>query len=157
MWDSSATASITATAAYNTTLASELAQQTQYCWLTDQDFESGFDEDDYAAGCQALFTQYCFPTPGQPAPTSPSRIPAVCTPARTTPASTTASAGPTPTPYQDGMVKGCRKFYKVISGDTCQKVADSFSIDVGLFEGWNPAVGAECTSLFLGYYVCVDA
>ncbi|KAI1658124.1 hypothetical protein F4813DRAFT_388904 [Daldinia decipiens] len=160
VFNSTAKASITSTASNNETLASELAQQTKYCWLTDDDLES-LDEEEYTEGCQSLMDEYCFPTPGAPVPPSPSRIPSQCTPNRSTymTGTPTSSSAPsaTPTPYQAGMIAGCKQFYKVLSGDTCQKIADTFSITLTQFRGWNPAVGDSCESLFLGYYVCVRA
>ncbi|ETS88167.1 hypothetical protein PFICI_01995 [Pestalotiopsis fici W106-1] len=129
-FDSTATATITATMDFNETLASELAQQTQYCWLTDEDMDY-LDEEDYAAGCQSLMDEYCFPTAGAPVPPSPTRIPAVCTPDRSTyipSTTTTTAAAATPTPYQPNMIANCQQFWKVISGDTCQGIADEFSI-----------------------------
>ncbi|GAW27292.1 hypothetical protein SAMD00023353_10200180 [Rosellinia necatrix] len=161
-FDSTATASITSTAIFNETLASELVQQTQYCWLSDEDFNY-LNEEEYSQGCQNLMDQYCFPLPGAAVPPSPSRIPALCTPNRSTyitatPTSTTTTApNATPTPHQPDMINNCKKFYKVLSGDTCQKVADAFFITLDLLHGWNPAVGDDCSSLLLGYYVCVDA
>ncbi|KAK8050310.1 hypothetical protein PG994_012040 [Apiospora phragmitis] len=184
-FDSTATASITATAVYNSTLASDLVQQTQYCWLTDDDLDY-LDEEDYSGGCQSLMDEYCFPTAGAPVPPSPSRIPAQCTPDRATyitgtPTSSGSGAGATPSPVQPGIITGCQQFYKVVSGDTCQKVSDAFSISLSQvnkssisppvclsvmrilrdyltqFYGWNPGVGSNCQALFLGYYVCVSA
>ncbi|KAI1104573.1 hypothetical protein F4804DRAFT_332111 [Jackrogersella minutella] len=161
IFDSTVAASVTSTASYNETLASELAQQTQHCWL-DEDERDGLDEEEFPAGCQSLMDEYCFPTPGAPVPPSPSRVPAQCTPGRSTgvaetPTSSRSAAGATPTPCQAGMVAGCRQFYSVVSGDYCQKIADAFSIALALFYGWNPAVGNDCKSLFVGYYVCVSA
>jgi hypothetical protein len=127
------------TITYNETLASELAQQTQYCWLNDDDFANGFNEEDYPEGCQSLLSVYCFPTPGAPVPTSPARIPAMCTPDRSEyiiidddepPASTTSAPATTPTPYQPNMIHGCKRFYKVLSGDTCQKILDTFGLSL---------------------------
>ncbi|KAL1835395.1 hypothetical protein VTJ49DRAFT_6815 [Mycothermus thermophilus] len=139
----SATPSVIITMTFNETRASELAQQTQYCWLSDDDFANGFMEEDFPAGCQSLFDVYCFPTAGAPVPTEPARIPAVCTPDRATyttdePPSTTDVPQTTPVPYQPNMVEGCREFYKV-------------------FVEWNPDVGGDCRMLLLNYYVCVDA
>jgi len=127
------TPTVTRNATWNETLSSLIAERTQYCWFTDEDWAQGINEDEYAAGCQRLMDTYCFPTADAPVPTSPSRIPAVCTPDRATyitPADPTMTdpASATPTPYQPGMVSGCQKFHKVASGDTCQKIADALSI-----------------------------
>jgi hypothetical protein len=70
-------------------------------------------------------------------------------------ATTTGSAKPSPT--QDGLVSTCTRFYLAVSGDTCQKIVDSFggTFTIADFYAWNPAVGTSCASLFLGYYYCV--
>ncbi|ROW07592.1 hypothetical protein VPNG_06807 [Cytospora leucostoma] len=153
-------ASITRTAVNNEILASELAQQTQYCRLTDDDFDY-LDEEEYAEGCQSLMDEYCFATAGAPVSPSPSRIPAVCSPDRSTYITGTptiiSAAGTTPAPYQPNIIAGCQHFYKVASGDTCQNVADAFSITLILSYGWDPDVGNSCQALFLGYNVCVSA
>lgn len=135
--DPNATPSITSTASYNSTVASILPQYTQYCWLTGDDWDNGFNEQDYAAGCQSLMNEYCFPDLTGPVPTSPAHIPAVCTPDRAAyptdtgdddPDGTGTGSSATPTPFQPDMVTGCQKFYEVASGDTCQSVADQNGI-----------------------------
>ncbi|KAB5513030.1 hypothetical protein GE09DRAFT_1047301 [Coniochaeta sp. 2T2.1] len=69
---------------------------------------------------------------------------------------TNTTPGPTkPSPIQDGITSKCNKWYKVSSGDACQKIADQFKITLQNFYSWNPAVGSACSSLWLGYYVCV--
>ncbi|KAK1766653.1 hypothetical protein QBC33DRAFT_570776 [Phialemonium atrogriseum] len=45
---------------------------------------------------------------------------------------------------------------RVVSGDTCANIVShygTFTIDE--FYKWNPAVRKDCSSLFLGYYVCI--
>jgi LysM repeat protein len=79
------------------------------------------------------------------------------TTSKTTTSTTTKTGNgiTTPTPTQDGMNPNCDKFYMVVSGDGCQKIADQFSIDLSQFYSWNPAVGNTCSSLWLNTYVCV--
>lgn len=75
----------------------------------------------------------------------------------TRPATTTTSAGngiATPTPFQTGMYANCKKFHLVVSGDECGLIATAAGITLANFYQWNPTVGA-CTSLWLGYYVCI--
>lgn len=43
----------------------------------------------------------------------------------------------------------------VVSGDTCQKIADNAHISLANFYSWNPDVKTDCSLLFLGYYVCI--
>ncbi|ATY59705.1 LysM domain-containing protein [Cordyceps militaris] len=47
---------------------------------------------------------------------------------------------------QDGIIATCKVFYKVWQAT----LAKGFE-----FIKWNPAVGEQCTGLFLGYYYCV--
>lgn len=80
--------------------------------------------------------------------------------ATTTPIASTTSVGTTssvvtPTPIQTDMVSNCNNFTLAKSGDTCYDIALSNSITLEDFEDWNPAVGANCTDLFLGYYYCI--
>ncbi|KAJ5798431.1 uncharacterized protein N7503_007727 [Penicillium pulvis] len=76
----------------------------------------------------------------------------------TTTAVTTTSAGngvTTPTPIQPGMVSNCNKFHDVVSGDGCQTIANAAGITLTQFETWNTEVGSSCSTLWLGYYVCI--
>ncbi|KAK4495279.1 hypothetical protein PRZ48_013608 [Zasmidium cellare] len=61
----------------------------------------------------------------------------------------------TPTPYEQGMVDNCDKFYKVQSGDTCDAIAKSQGTTTKNIEKYNPNVGSDCSKLYLGYYICV--
>ncbi|KAI4125114.1 MAG: hypothetical protein LQ338_004442 [Usnochroma carphineum] len=68
--------------------------------------------------------------------------------------STSTSSGPSPT--QSGITSRCTKYYKTVSGDTCQVISDRFgTFSVAQFETWNPAVGNDCSQLFLSYYYCI--
>ncbi|KAL1641021.1 hypothetical protein SLS58_006463 [Diplodia intermedia] len=75
------------------------------------------------------------------------------------PTTTQTSAMPTatgPSPTQDGIISTCTRYYKAVSGDSCSKIASSygtFSLDD--FLSWNPAVGQDCSGLWLGYYYCI--
>jgi LysM repeat protein len=69
----------------------------------------------------------------------------------------------TPSPIQPGIVDDCNDFHKVQSGDTCASIARSAGIslsqpaDLALkFTSWNPGVGNGCSSLWLGYFVCIS-
>ncbi|KAL8692318.1 MAG: hypothetical protein Q9218_002635 [Villophora microphyllina] len=63
-----------------------------------------------------------------------------------------------PSPHQDGIIASCTKYYKVVSGDTCQKIVDKFgTFTIDQFAKWNPAVGgADCPGLWLGYQYCIE-
>ncbi|KAI0906412.1 LysM domain-containing protein [Ustulina deusta] len=68
---------------------------------------------------------------------------------------TTTTSGP-PQPEQTGIISSCTSYYKVVSGDTCSKIVDDYgTFTLSDFLAWNPAVGSDCSTLFLGYYVCV--
>ncbi|KAJ5704838.1 hypothetical protein N7536_000527 [Penicillium majusculum] len=76
----------------------------------------------------------------------------------TTTATTATSTGngiTTPTPIQTGMVSDCDTFYYVVSGDGCSSIATSQGVTVAEIEEWNPAIGTDCTSLWLETYICV--
>ncbi|ORY65198.1 uncharacterized protein BCR38DRAFT_457414 [Pseudomassariella vexata] len=92
---------------------------------------------------------YCVEWDGSPPPmpsTTRTSVPPVTT--------TTTPTGPSPT--QEGIAKDCEKYYLVKSGDTCQKIADTYkTFTLNQFYSWNPAVGKDCSSLWVDYYVCV--
>lgn len=138
----------------NATLASIMAEYTQYCWLDGRDFANDYKPEDYPAACQSLYEKYCVYNPDIPPPTSLSRVPAVCTPNRATYLDDLIFV-PTPTPIQEGVTEACTKFYKVEEGDTCQSVATKHQISLSDLYTWNPAVGTQCQGLQLGVWVCV--
>ncbi|KAL4759198.1 uncharacterized protein BDW70DRAFT_169597 [Aspergillus foveolatus] len=147
----------------NSTLSSLLAERTQYCWITDDDWDNLFNPDDLAQNCQSLYSAYCDPAPTAPVPGSSPAVPGSCTPVYSTavPSSTpqrpsaTSSGVPTPTPTQSGMADGCTKFHKVEKDEGCQQIADDYGIALSDFYAWNPAVGDDCMGLQYDYYVCV--
>ncbi|KAF2817301.1 uncharacterized protein BDZ99DRAFT_565066 [Mytilinidion resinicola] len=79
------------------------------------------------------------------------------TPPSTTSTLTITPVVPKPTPTQPGLISTCNNFYKVAKGDTCISIVASFGykFTVEAFEAWNPSVGADCTNMWLGYWVCV--
>ncbi|KAL4820370.1 hypothetical protein BDW67DRAFT_172612 [Aspergillus spinulosporus] len=62
----------------------------------------------------------------------------------------------TPTPIQPGMIGDCDSFHKVESGDTCTSITQSAGITLSQLTLWNPGVGSGCSSLWLGYFVCIS-
>ncbi|KAL3452698.1 hypothetical protein BJX65DRAFT_302607 [Aspergillus insuetus] len=62
----------------------------------------------------------------------------------------------TPTPTQPGMIDNCNGFHEVKSGDTCASIAQAAGISVSELTTWNSGVGTGCSSLWLGYYVCIS-
>ncbi|RDW72383.1 uncharacterized protein DSM5745_07555 [Aspergillus mulundensis] len=87
---------------------------------------------------------YCVGIPG-----TPTEPPATTTTA-TNPGCTSA-----PTPTQPGVSCSCKKWHKVVSGDTCASIQIEYNISVANFNKWNPGVGSDCSTLWLGYNVCV--
>lgn len=74
----------------------------------------------------------------------------------TSPPTTTSSGGiATPTPTQNGMVEGCKAFYKAVANEGCLLITEAHGIELADFYKWNPDVGTECTNLWPDYYVCV--
>ncbi|KAL6230178.1 hypothetical protein BDW75DRAFT_248902 [Aspergillus navahoensis] len=73
--------------------------------------------------------------------------------ATTTTTKTTPNAAPSQT--QTGIAPNCNKFYTVVSSDSCVKFESSYGITFAQLYKWNPAIGANCESLWVGYDVCV--
>ncbi|KAL2812193.1 hypothetical protein BJX63DRAFT_421929 [Aspergillus granulosus] len=42
------------------------------------------------------------------------------------------------------------------SSDQCGTIASQYGISLSQFASYNPQVGADCSGLWLGYYVCVS-
>ncbi|KAI3336889.1 carbohydrate-binding module family 50 protein [Xylariaceae sp. AK1471] len=80
----------------------------------------------------------------------------VSPPATSTTTSPTGNGVSTPSPVQSGIVSNCDSFYYVESGDTCDAIAEKYSITLTQFYAWNPAVGSSCAYLGLNDYVCVS-
>ncbi|KAF2223855.1 hypothetical protein BDZ85DRAFT_236355 [Elsinoe ampelina] len=105
-----------------------------------------------------LGTYYCWSTgdeqDSEPPPSTTGGSPTTTTGRSPT---TTAPTGGvvTPTPTQSGMVSGCDKFHKVVSGDGCWAIANDNQISLDDFYAWNPAVGSDCAALLLDFNVCV--
>ncbi|KAL4861950.1 hypothetical protein BDV12DRAFT_190754 [Aspergillus spectabilis] len=78
------------------------------------------------------------------------------------PGATTTSQGsePTPdpsqpTPQMPGVAESCVEFYKISSVDQCDTIASRHSITVNQLKSWNNEVNADCSNLWLDYYICV--
>lgn len=72
----------------------------------------------------------------------PSTVTTTSAPTTTTskPVTTTAPSGPSPT--QGGIAADCQRYHKVASGDTCQKIVDTYkTFTLSNFYSWNPDVG----------------
>lgn len=72
------------------------------------------------------------------------------------PASTsTYSSVQPPAPTQPGVDPKCNQYHKVVSGDDCSGIESAYSITFAQLYKWNPGIGSNCESLWLGYAVCV--
>ncbi|WYZ42002.1 hypothetical protein EsH8_V_000897 [Colletotrichum jinshuiense] len=56
-----------------------------------------------------------------------------------------------------GIVSNCSRFYKVVSGDSCDAIATKASITVANFRKWNTQINSGCTNLWLDALVCTNA
>ncbi|RMY18628.1 hypothetical protein D0867_05198 [Hortaea werneckii] len=151
--------SSTETIDYNATSVSLVLSIASLCPVQPSDVETGWTLADLLDSCEDLIEPYCYPALSKPAPTSRD-FPAECSPGYyvTTsidPSSSTVSATNSVLPTQSGIASSCTKYYKAVSGDTCQGISDAYDLLVDAFEDMNPAVGSECKSLWLGYYYCV--
>ncbi|KAF3935428.1 Autolysin [Dactylellina cionopaga] len=78
------------------------------------------------------------------------------TPTTTTKTTTTTAGGIiTPTPTQSGMVKNCKKFHFVQTGQTCEPIQKQYSVTLAQLYAWNPAIGATCQGMWAQTYLCV--
>lgn len=86
----------------------------------------------------------------------------------TTTTTTSHTPTSTPTPFattfpeppaqtQPGVNPNCNLWRLVQSGDNCEVIAQGVGNGVTAQDiiAWNPAVGAQCTNLWLSYYACV--
>ncbi|KAK8018980.1 LysM domain protein [Apiospora marii] len=84
-------------------------------------------------------------SPTTTAPSTPTEQPST---------STLAPVMPNPAGFPRVIVS-CQKWHKVASGDGCWSISQEYGIELSSFYKWNPAVGSDCQSLWLDYYVCV--
>lgn len=111
----------------------------------DSGIYDGLGDDDFRALCVAVGSTSSV----QSSTTTP-------TPTSTVPTSTAASsASPSITPMPD-ITDKCTKYHVVVQGDGCWAIANEYGISLDDFYAWNPDVGTDCSSLWLGYGVCVS-
>jgi hypothetical protein len=126
----------THTVTLNMTQQSMLVDYSQYCPLTNQDYEEGYIYADLSEICEDLFDKYCHPDLSKRKPT-PTTFPTSCFPWRTsvTPTDMTitgiapsSTEAPTPSPTMKGTTAKCTQYYKVKSGDGCYAIAHKFGV-----------------------------
>ncbi|RHZ48402.1 putative LysM domain protein [Aspergillus thermomutatus] len=66
-----------------------------------------------------------------------------------------SATGPSPT--QSGITADCVTYYQAVSGDSCWSIVTQKYpyLNETEFIDWNPAVGSDCSGLWVGYYYCV--
>lgn len=159
----------------NATAESLLAQRTGSCPFNASDYAAGLTIFDMPGNCSDLLEPYCFPDPDAPILMS-TTFPASCSPAAVlngaditsggaaatstvslTAASNATSSTSSAAPTQTGLVSNCNRYYTVQSADSCQGIVNKYAGEFGVsdFYTWNPAVGSNCSSLWVGYAVCV--
>ncbi|KAH7146904.1 hypothetical protein B0J13DRAFT_441742 [Dactylonectria estremocensis] len=98
--------------------------------------------------CMAAYRKFNTYT-GEPETTQLSSTTAVAT-------STAAEPSSTELPIRDGAAEDCKKYYAVVSPQTCQDVLDANSLTIAEFYAMNPAIGSECHNLWPDYRYCVE-
>lgn len=75
------------------------------------------------------------------------------------PGAATSPSPPSPTGAapMPGIVPGCTRYYRVVSGDSCDAIASKAGITVANFRKWNTYINAGCTNLWLDALVCTKA
>lgn len=58
---------------------------------------------------------------------------------------------------QENTTTSCTDYVDVFTGSgyTCQNILDQYNITIADFFAWNPSVGSDCSTLFIGYQYCV--
>ncbi|KAK4136081.1 carbohydrate-binding module family 50 protein [Trichocladium antarcticum] len=71
------------------------------------------------------------------------------------PSTTTAAPAPSNSPAMPGVAENCDGFYKIKSGDQCGTIASGNGISIDQLKAWNTGINAECSNLWVDYYVCI--
>jgi len=69
----------------------------------------------------------------------------ICThvPGAVLPSTTSTAPAPSNSPALPGAVSNCNKWYKIASGDTCEKIAAKNTITVAQFRSWNTQINTS--------------
>ncbi|KAJ0415605.1 hypothetical protein BJY00DRAFT_293176 [Aspergillus carlsbadensis] len=54
-----------------------------------------------------------------------------------------------------GIADSCDGFYKISSGDQYSSIAQKHGVTNTQLRSWNSEINAECSNLWLDYYICV--
>ncbi|KAM5429347.1 hypothetical protein McanCB21832_007745 [Microsporum canis] len=126
-----------------------LVKSGESCWSIETEFSISHDDflswnTGVGSSCN-LWAGYnvCVSVPGSTSTTTPTTVPGSPTPTPTA-----------PQPQLPGVIKECKKYYKVQKGDTCWSIGQMYKINDDTFRRWNPI---DCSKLWLGYYICISA
>ncbi|KAM0326641.1 hypothetical protein ACHAQA_006510 [Verticillium albo-atrum] len=61
----------------------------------------------------------------------------------------------TPEPIQNGMTKSCKTFHLVEMNQICVEIQTKYKVTLANLYKWNPAIGADCRSMWAMTYLCV--
>lgn len=69
----------------------------------------------------------------------------------------TSTSNPTtpPGPTQSGIAAKCNKYVLQKTGVFCADMAKAASISLDQLYAWNPALGKDCSGLWVGYAYCI--
>ncbi|KAL3476524.1 LysM domain protein [Aspergillus californicus] len=70
-------------------------------------------------------------------------------------ASSTATSSSPYSPQRTGTAANCNNYYFVENGDSCSAILSEYEISIAELYSWNPSIGADCSTMEYGYYVCV--
>ncbi|KAH6654671.1 hypothetical protein BKA67DRAFT_691661 [Truncatella angustata] len=68
---------------------------------------------------------------------------------------TVTSYTPAPTNATTNATTECLSWYETVDGATCQHILDQYEITLAAFYEWKPAVGEDCTNLWVDASYCV--
>ncbi|EFE43072.1 hypothetical protein TRV_02199 [Trichophyton verrucosum HKI 0517] len=60
-----------------------------------------------------------------------------------------------PNSIQPAATTICKEWHIVSEGDTCQSVIEKYGISPDEFSSWNPGIRNDCSTLWVGYGVCI--
>ena len=131
------------------------------CWRVADKFHLSLDQfyawnPPVGEDCKGLWLDYyyCVAKPGSPGTGGGGGGGGIGTARPTT---TTAGCAAAPTPTQPGSQCNCRKWHKVVNGDSCWTLQQMYGVSLQDIVKWNPGVGTDCLSMWLQYYICVQA
>lgn len=68
---------------------------------------------------------------------------------------TASVTGGPPVPTQPGTPLTCTTYHHYVEGDSCEAVLEAYDLDLATLYKWNPGIGEDCSTVWLGYKICV--